>query len=168
MQKRQNGIISNYDVLKKTYLNNYNFKSSTDTEVIANMIQYLKSTYTSDSMEEILNKLTELMEGTWACIISDSDYPDKLFFIKNESPLLIGLSNDESDESEQNSLIMFTSEPSGFMNMVSKYILLREKTYGYISNNGEIKINGDFKELKWVLLVLKGPILLLENILCEF
>jgi len=137
-----NGIISNYDELKKKYLNEYNFSSSTDTEVIANMIQYLKYTYPLNPMEEILKKLSELMEGTWACIISDSDYNNKLFFIKNESPLLIGKSEDS-----ENQVIMFTSEPSGFMNMVSKYILLREKTYGYISTDGEIKINGEYKEL---------------------
>ena len=137
-----NGIISNYDELKKKYLSEYEFKSSTDTEVISNMIQYLKNEEPSKHMEEILNHLNELMEGTWACIISDSDNPTKLFFIKNESPLLIGLS-----DSKINPVIMFTSEPSGFMNMVSKYILLREKTYGYISMDGEIIINGEYKEL---------------------
>jgi glucosamine--fructose-6-phosphate aminotransferase (isomerizing) len=135
-----NGIISNYDELKLKYLKEYEFKSSTDTEVISNMIQYLKSNNPDLLMEPILKILTNLMEGTWACIISDTDYPSKLFFIKNESPLLIGMS-------EINSTIMFTSEPSGFMNLVSKYILLREKTYGYISTDGEIKINGNYKEL---------------------
>jgi glucosamine--fructose-6-phosphate aminotransferase (isomerizing) len=142
-----NGIISNYDELKKKYLKEYKFKSSTDSEVIANMIEYLKKNNPAKSMEEILNQLTELMEGTWACIISDTDNPSKLFFIKNESPLLIGLS-DTTLESE--SVIMFTSEPSGFMNMVQKYLLLREKTYGYVSINGEIKINGDYKELELI------------------
>lgn len=135
-----NGIISNYDELKSKYLLGYEFKSSTDTEVISNMIQYLKSTNPDLPMDEILKNLTNIMEGTWACIISDTDYPSKLFFMKNESPLLIGLS-------ETNSTIMFTSEPSGFMNLVSKYKLLREKTYGYVSTSGKIKIHGDYKEL---------------------
>lgn len=138
-----NGIISNYDELKSTYLADYEFKSSTDTEVISNMIQYLKSTNTDLPMDEILKNLTNLMEGTWACIISDSDNPTKLFFIKNESPMLIGMD-------EVNSTIMFTSEPSGFMNLVSKYRLLREKTYGYVSSDGEIKIYGDYKELELI------------------
>jgi glucosamine--fructose-6-phosphate aminotransferase (isomerizing) len=140
-----NGIISNYDELKKTYLNVYEFKSSTDTEVISNMIEHLKKTESDKSMEEILCKLSILMEGTWACIISDSENPDKLFFMKNESPLLIGISDSDTDK-----VIMFASEPSGFMNLVSKYILLREKTYGYISINGEIKINGEYKELQLI------------------
>ena len=135
-----NGIISNFDILKKTYLSSYIFKSSTDTEVIVNMIQYLKSINPLVDMEQILFQLTGILEGTWACIISDDSEPDKLFFIKNENPLLIG-TNEE--------FTMFTSEPSGFMNMVSKYILLRDKTYGYVSHNN-IKINGNYKELELI------------------
>lgn len=142
-----NGIISNYNDLKKTYLSKYDFKSSTDTEVIVNMIQYLKLTNPLYSMENVLNKLTEIMEGTWACVIIDSEHPDKIFFMKNENPLLIGKTN-LNDTNFQT--IMFVSEPSGFMNMVSKYILLREKTHGYVSMKGEIKINGDYKELELI------------------
>ena len=136
-----NGIISNYDILKEKYLNGYIFKSSTDTEVIANMIQYLKQTYSEIKLENILKILTDLLEGTWACIIYDSDNNDKLYFIKNENPLLIG---------KNDSFAMFTSEPSGFMNLIDKYILLRDKTYGYVDLNGNIIINGQYKELELI------------------
>lgn len=136
-----NGIISNYDELKLKYLNGYNFSSSTDTETIANMIQYLKIKNQEKTMEQILEQLTYLMEGTWACIVIDIKYPKHLFFLKNESPLLIG---------KNTSNIIFASEPSGFMNKVDKYLLLREKTYGYVSIDGDIKINGDFKELNMI------------------
>ena len=136
-----NGIISNYTELKEKYLSNYTFNSSTDTEVIANMIQYLKEIDNSSNMEQILDKLTNIMEGTWACIISDSDHPDKLFFMKNENPLLIG---------KNENIQMLTSEPSGFMNLVSSYLLLRDKTFGFIDLDGNIKINGNYKELKLI------------------
>ena len=138
-----NGIISNYTELKEKYLSNYIFNSSTDTEVIANMIQYLKEIDNSSNMEQILDKLTNIMEGTWACIISDSDHPDKLFFMKNENPLLIG---------KNGNIQMLTSEPSGFMNLVSSYLLLRDKTFGFIDLNGNIKINGNYKELELIKL----------------
>ena len=58
--------------------------------------------------------------------------------MKNESPLLIGKSDD---------IAIFTSEPSGFMNMVDDYHLLREKTYGYVDNKGVINIIGEYKKL---------------------
>jgi len=133
-----NGIISNYQELKEKYLKNYIFKSNTDTEVIANMIQYLINENPTFEIELILKELSDILEGTWACIIHISNEKDKLYFIKNESPLLIG---------RNNSLSILTSEPSGFLNQVDKYILLRDKTYGYLNTNGEIKINGDYKEL---------------------
>ena len=140
-----NGIISNCEDIKKKYLSDYNFLSKTDTEVIVNLIEFLYVSKSTESTHEstkiileILKEITEIMEGTWACIISSVDEPNKLFFIKNENPLLIG---------QNDNLVIFTSEPTGFMNMVDNYILLREKTYGYIDNNGNKKIHGDYKEL---------------------
>jgi glucosamine--fructose-6-phosphate aminotransferase (isomerizing) len=132
-----NGIISNCDELKLQYLSNYTFKSNTDTEVIANMIQYLQETNPSLSFDQILSLTTNILDGTWACIIYNQEETDKLYFMKNESPLLIGLKDD---------LMILTSEPSGFMNMVDNYLLLREKTYGYVGNN-TYKIFGEYKEL---------------------
>jgi glucosamine--fructose-6-phosphate aminotransferase (isomerizing) len=132
-----NGIISNFNELKKQYLFNYTFKSNTDSEVIANMIQYLQETTNEKSFEYLLKSLNTILEGTWACIIYNHDEPDKIYFMKNESPLLIGIKDD---------LMLLTSEPSGFMNMVDNYLLLREKTVGYVSN-GKFNILGEYKEL---------------------
>jgi glutamine---fructose-6-phosphate transaminase (isomerizing) len=131
-----NGIISNYNDIKENYLSNYNFNSNTDTEVIINLIQYFQDN-TKLEMLEILEKIKDILEGTWACIIHDIKDPNRLYFMKNENPLLIGINND---------VTMFTSEPSGFMNKIDKYILLRDKTYGYIENNNKL-IVGEFKEL---------------------
>lgn len=133
-----NGIISNCDELKKKYLFNYTFKSNTDTEVIVNMIQYLKENNSDYTMERVLDELKEILEGTWACIIHSKEESDRLYFMKNESPLLLGINDN---------LMMLTSEPSGFMNMVEKYILLRDKTYGYFKTTGEYEIYGEYKEL---------------------
>ena len=136
-----NGIISNCDELKKKYLSDYNFYSNTDTEVIANLIKYFKDKNPELDFNDILNIVSEELIGTWACIIHDITDLTKLYFIKNESPLLIG---------KNDNITMFTSEPSGFMNMVESYYLLREKTRGYVGLDGEIKIFGEFKELKLI------------------
>jgi glucosamine--fructose-6-phosphate aminotransferase (isomerizing) len=138
-----NGIISNCDDLKKKYLKNYTFKSNTDTEVIVNMIQYLLDLNENInlSFDEILGKLNNLLSGTWAVIIQYVNEPNKLFFMKNENPLLLGMNE---------KIMMLTSEPSGFMNLIDTYILLREKTYGWVSNTGlenKFKIYGEYKDL---------------------
>lgn len=132
-----NGIISNCDELKNKFLTLYNFYSNTDTEVIANMIQYLQEMHTNKTFDEILELTTNILEGTWACIIHNQDEPNKIYFMKNENPLLISLKDD---------VAFLVSEPSGFMNMVDDYLLLREKTFGYITNN-TYKIYGDYKKL---------------------
>lgn len=133
-----NGIISNCNELKLKYLSNYTFYSETDTEVIANMLEYFTHIYPELSFEMLLEKLNNIMEGTWACIINYESDKNRLYFMKNETPLLIG-SNDN--------ICMLVSEPSGFMNKVDKYILLREKTYGYVDKI-DIKIFGDHSIIK--------------------
>ena len=132
-----NGIISNCDELKKKYLPKYQFESDTDTEIIANMIQYLRESEPDITFDKILLLTTKILDGTWACIIHNQDEPEKLYFMKNENPLLIGI---------KDNMIILTSEPSGFMNMVDNYLLLREKTYGYVEH-GTYKIYGEYKEL---------------------
>ena len=136
-----NGIISNYDYIKKKYLEEYNFYSATDTEVIVNLISFLKKNNTKTDFLDILKMTQELLEGTWACIIYNTHEPEKLYFMKNENPLLIGKSDD---------LLMMTSEPSGFLNTIDKYILLRDKTVGYVDSTGNIKIDGDWSELSLI------------------
>lgn len=133
-----NGIISNYMELKDKYLNNYEFYSETDTEVLVNIIEYLHNNNKDKKFTEILEMTMEVLDGTWGCIIYNKYEPEKLYFMKNENPLLLGQCDDVS---------ILTSEPSGFLNKVDKYILLRNKTVGYLDIYGECYINGDYKEL---------------------
>lgn len=136
-----NGIISNYTDIKSKYLNSYNFYSSTDTEIIANLIEKVELEMGIDSVEnfsQVLEKVSNILVGTWACIIYNKKYPDTVFWMKNESPLLIAKTND---------FVIFSSEPSGFLNMVKTYYLVRDKSYGYASVNGSFKIYGKYKEL---------------------
>lgn len=136
-----NGIISNYNDIKSTYLDSYKFYSSTDTEIIANLIEKIELENGLDGVEnfsQVLEKVSNILVGTWACIIYNKKYPDTVFWMKNESPLLIAKTND---------FVMFSSEPSGFLNMVKTYYLVRDKSYGFASVNGSFKIYGKYKEL---------------------
>lgn len=128
-----NGIISNYDILKNKYLSDYIFSSSTDSEVIVGLLEYFtKHEYKLNNLE-IINKVNNLLFGTWACLISFTDEPNKIYFMKNESPLLIAKNND---------IILFTSETSGFMNLMDEYITLKDKSYGYFDLHSDIIFGG--------------------------
>jgi glucosamine--fructose-6-phosphate aminotransferase (isomerizing) len=109
-----NGIIENYVELKHFLQENgYTFYSQTDTEVIVNLISYYYKIYndTFISLKNVIDKL----EGTYGIILLDVNSPDKIYCVRNGSPLLVG-KNEEC--------VIITSEQSGFCNLISNYITL--------------------------------------------
>ena len=87
-----NGIISNFQELKNFLREkNYTFYSETDTEVIANLIEY----YLKDNDIETSIKLaSDNMIGTWALGIINTFDPDNIYITRYGSPLVLGY-NDE-------------------------------------------------------------------------
>jgi glucosamine--fructose-6-phosphate aminotransferase (isomerizing) len=109
-----NGIIENYHIFKSMLQDKgFTFFSQTDTEIIVNLIQYNYSLL-NNTFEAIRKTISEL-NGTYGLIIQSSYEPNKLFCVRNGSPLLIGQTEDR---------VVITSEQSGFCNMVSNYITL--------------------------------------------
>ncbi len=84
-----NGIIENYLPLKKELLSEgYTFKSSTDTEVIANL---LEKYYEGDVLSAV-EKCRKVLEGSYALCILCRDFPDIIYGTRKGSPLLCGKS----------------------------------------------------------------------------
>ena len=85
-----NGIIENYEELKKE-LKGYKFVSETDTEVVSALIDKLYKK--EKDMLNVLNVLKDYLKGSYALgILVDGD--DKLYAIRHDSPLIIGVSED--------------------------------------------------------------------------
>ena len=88
-----NGIIENFSGLKEKLISKgHKFKSSTDTEAIAHLIE---DSYNGD-IEEAARKALKQVEGSYALGIICSKEPDKLIAARNESPLIIGLGKGEN------------------------------------------------------------------------
>ncbi|OZV11956.1 glutamine--fructose-6-phosphate transaminase (isomerizing) [Tissierella sp. P1] len=88
-----NGIIENYSVLKEELIKKgYKFKSQTDTEVVVHL---LDSLYDGDLLSTVF-KATERLRGAYALGVISSDNPDELVAVRKESPLVVGVGNDES------------------------------------------------------------------------
>ena len=86
-----NGIIENYQELKKKLEGRgYHFLSETDTEVLAHMLDYY---YKGDPIEAI-TKVLHRVEGSYALGILFSDYPEELFAVRKDSPLIVGQNQD--------------------------------------------------------------------------
>lgn len=88
-----NGIIENYLYVKEWLESvGYEFKSETDTEVIAHLIDY---NYTGDLVDAVV-KSVETLEGSYALGVISQDEPDKLVAIRKDSPLIVGLGDGEN------------------------------------------------------------------------
>ena len=88
-----NGIIENFSELKNMLIKKgHKFKSSTDTEVIAHLIE---DKYNRNIEEATRNALKQI-EGSYALGVICSKEPDKLIAARNESPLILGLGKDEN------------------------------------------------------------------------
>lgn len=88
-----NGIIENYKALKEFLTKEgCGFKSDTDTEVVAQLLDYY---YDGDPIATIA-AVTKELEGSYALGIVFADFPDTVFAIRKESPLIVGIGDKES------------------------------------------------------------------------
>lgn len=88
-----NGIIENYLYLKNHLIRRgVEFVSDTDTEVVAQMLEYY---YKGDVLETI-QKVISKVEGSYALGIICADCPDRIFAVRKDSPLIIGVGEGEN------------------------------------------------------------------------
>jgi glucosamine--fructose-6-phosphate aminotransferase (isomerizing) len=147
-----NGIIENYQELKEFLIKNgYTFYSQTDTEVIVNLISYYYNKEIEENKENniriitgsssfsiehsfsentfnAIKKTIHNLQGTYGIIVMNCNESDKLYAVRNGSPLLVGLTDEYS---------IITSEQSGFCNMVNNYITLNNDDICVISKNND-------------------------------
>ena len=88
-----NGTVENYLVLQEKYLSNQSMKSQTDTEIVAGVLDVFVSQ--EKDIHKAIQRLMNEVEGSFALVIMDQEHPDVLYAIKNRSPLLIGLGDNE-------------------------------------------------------------------------
>ncbi|MFW5820433.1 MAG: glutamine--fructose-6-phosphate transaminase (isomerizing), partial [Bacteroidota bacterium] len=90
-----NGIIENYSTLKtKLEENGYTFKSETDTEVLANLIEYVYSKGHLEAEIAIRLALTKVV-GAYGLVVMCANEPDKLIAARKSSPLVLGVGEGE-------------------------------------------------------------------------
>ncbi|MCI5741410.1 MAG: glutamine--fructose-6-phosphate transaminase (isomerizing) [Lachnospiraceae bacterium] len=86
-----NGIIENYLKLRGMLTEKgYEFRSETDTEVIAHLLDYY---YKGNPLEAVI-KVMNRVEGSYALGIIFSEFPDKVYAVRKDSPLIVGKGKD--------------------------------------------------------------------------
>ncbi|ANB50839.1 hypothetical protein [Powai lake megavirus] len=116
-----NGIIENYGELKQELLKNgYAFYGQTDTEVVVKYIHYLQT------KNKGYDELNNILHGSWAILILDTKNPEKIYYLKNGSPLIVGF-----DKYKKKS--MFVSELSGFDEDITEYAVICDGDFGHLT-----------------------------------
>lgn len=135
-----NGIIENYKEIKD-YLTDkgVTFASDTDTEVAAKLLDY---NYNGSPIKTIMDTIRSL-EGSYALGIIFADHPNVVYAVRKESPLIVGVGEDES---------FIASDVPAVLEYTKNYYLLEHEEIAVLDNNG-VEIFDSFgrriqKELK--------------------
>ena len=128
-----NGIIENYDTLKKELISRgYTFKSDTDTEVLINLIQEVKKNEKCKLGKAVQLALTNVV-GAYAIAVFDKTKPNELVVAKLGSPIAIGVG-------KENNEFFVASDASPFLEYTKNAIYLEDEELAVIKIGKEIKV----------------------------
>jgi glutamine---fructose-6-phosphate transaminase (isomerizing) len=144
-----NGIIENYKDLKnKLAEEGYVFRTDTDTEVLANLMNYYFK-QTNNFEQSVRIALTQVI-GTYGLACLCAQEPDKIIIARNGSPLLLGIGNEET---------LVSSDASAVINYTKNVVYLEEGDIAILTHKGfKIKTLEDhriFREAKEIDLLVE-------------
>lgn len=141
-----NGIIENYDALKKMLIGKgLTFISETDTEVIAHLISH----FYEGNILRAIQKAVSLLKGSFAIALIHRDFPDQIIAVAHESPMVIGIGKKE---------VFVASDSNAFAAHTREVIFLSNAEIAVIEAN-KVEVFDASEEL-----VEKKPLQLTENI----
>lgn len=121
-----NGIIENYKILKsKLAEEGFSFSTDTDTEILANLINYYFRQ--TNNFEESVRLALNDVEGTYGLACLCAKEPDKIVVARNGSPLLLGVGKEET---------IVSSDASAVINYSKNVVYLEDGDMAIITKNG--------------------------------
>ena len=128
-----NGIIENYGVLKERLMaKGYTFESETDTEVLVKLID---SCYEGEPLKALRAALA-MVRGSYALAVLFRDFPDTLFAVKRESPLIVGWGEEKN---------FIASNTPALLKYPRRYSVLEEGDMAVVNADG-IRFYNEFAE----------------------
>ncbi|MDC8002154.1 glutamine--fructose-6-phosphate transaminase (isomerizing) [Aequorivita todarodis] len=126
-----NGIIENYDSLKKELIKRgYTFKSETDSEVLVNLIEDIQINEKVKLGKAVQIALNQVV-GAYAIALFDRKKPDEIVVAKLGSPLAIGIGEDE---------FFVASDASPFIEFTNNAIYLEDEEMAIIRLGRDVKV----------------------------
>jgi len=128
-----NGIIENYDTIKKELISRgYTFKSDTDTEVLVNLIEEVKITEGCKLGKAVQLALTNIV-GAYAISVFDKTKPNEIVVARLGSPIAIGVG-------QNNSEFFVASDASPFVEFTKNAVYLEDEEMAIIKLGKDIKV----------------------------
>ncbi|WP_191858579.1 glutamine--fructose-6-phosphate transaminase (isomerizing) [Hanstruepera ponticola] len=126
-----NGIIENYDALKKELTaRGYTFKSDTDTEVLINLIEDVKLKENVKLGKAVQIALNQVI-GAYSIAVFDKNKPDEIVIARLGSPLAVGIGDNE---------FFIASDASPFIEYTKNAVYLEDEEMAILRVNKDIKI----------------------------
>ena len=143
-----NGIIENYATLKQFLINNgHEFKSQTDTEVLAHLIGRF---YTDDrTLEQAVLTALKEVSGTYGIAVLSLSEPDKLVVARRGSPLIVGIGSNE---------FIVASDASAIVEHTAQVVYLNDNELAVITRDGlqtktldNVAVSKEVSQIEWSL-----------------
>ncbi|MBD3231098.1 glutamine--fructose-6-phosphate transaminase (isomerizing) [Candidatus Dependentiae bacterium] len=120
-----NGIVESYEEIRKKLIESrHEFESSTDTEVVAHLLESLIKTH--KTLKAAIVDLVRQLKGAYALVFLFEQYPDQLLLIRKRSPLLIGVGDDE---------MFIASDVLAFCDQTNKVIFMPEESFAIVKKD---------------------------------
>ena len=126
-----NGIIENYRVLKDALEENgYTFRSSTDSEVLVNLIEYIRSTNACSLLEAVQQALRQVV-GAYAIAVVEKNNRDEIIAARQSSPMAIGIGRGE---------YFLSSDAASIIEYTQDFVYVNDGEIAVINRNKPLKI----------------------------
>ncbi len=126
-----NGTIENYKVLKDALSQHgCKFHSETDTEVLVQLIEYIRVSNNCSLLEAVREALKQVV-GAYAIAVIEKDNPDRIIAARKSSPLVIGIGEDE---------MFLASDATPFVEFTKDCVYLKDEEMAVIERGKPLKI----------------------------
>ncbi|MFA9494318.1 MAG: glutamine--fructose-6-phosphate transaminase (isomerizing) [Candidatus Bathyarchaeota archaeon] len=142
-----NGVIENYLELKDELLEKgHIFKSRTDTEVIPHLIE--EEMKNDIGLQEAMLRVLRRLRGSYALVVLSTHEPDRIFVARNESPLVLGISdNGTFCASDVPALLPYTNQVTYLRN--GEMAVMEIDGYQILKISDETRVGRETQEITW-------------------
>lgn len=126
-----NGIIENFRVLKDALVENgYTFRSSTDSEVLVNLIEYIRTTNGCTLLEAVQQALRQVV-GAYAIAVIEKGNPDEIIAARQSSPMVVGIGQGE---------YFLSSDAASIIEYTEDFVYVGDGEVAVINRNAPLKV----------------------------